>query len=63
MDPVQLTSLIQGSNILTSAERQYWLASLPRMTPEQQQKFDVMETAFEKKAKRFRKQWDDGSRG
>ena len=28
------------------------------LSSEQQQKFDVMETAFERKAKRFRKHWD-----
>lgn len=29
------------------------------LTPEQQQKFDVMEASFEQKAKRFRKRWEE----
>ncbi len=38
MDTAQLTALVQKSALLTEGERSYWLVTLPKMTPEQQQR-------------------------
>lgn len=37
-----IQSLIEKSRILTSAERMYWLTSLPKMTPDQVAKLETI---------------------
>ncbi|PIQ76109.1 hypothetical protein COU78_05930 [Candidatus Peregrinibacteria bacterium CG10_big_fil_rev_8_21_14_0_10_49_24] len=40
MDTARISALISESNILTSAEREYWTQSLPKMNPEQLAKLE-----------------------
>jgi len=40
MDAAIITQLIAESNILTDAEREYWLQSLPKMNEAQLQKLE-----------------------
>ena len=35
MTDLELTSLVQKSQLLTEAEKSYWLSNLPKMTAEQ----------------------------
>ena len=42
-----LTSKVQSSHLLSSAERTYWLASMPRMTEPQLQKLEGILTKAE----------------
>lgn len=42
MPDSKIHTLIEKSNVLTKAERAYWLASLPKMTPDQVSRLETI---------------------